>query len=73
MDPSTGAILALASYPTYDENSLQNVDPTLLGNPLVEQVHEFGSIMKPLTMTSALDAGVITPKQPTMTRMHHRR
>ncbi len=60
MDPSTGAIYALASYPTYDENNLQDVDPTLLENPLVEQVHEFGSIMKPITMTSALDAGVIT-------------
>jgi cell division protein FtsI (penicillin-binding protein 3)/stage V sporulation protein D (sporulation-specific penicillin-binding protein) len=62
MDPSTGAIYALASYPTYDENNLQNVDPTLLGNPLVEQVHEFGSIMKPITITSALDASVITPE-----------
>ena len=61
MDPSTGAIIAIGSYPTYDANSLQSVDPTLLGNPLVEQVHEFGSIMKPLTMTSGLDAGVITP------------
>jgi cell division protein FtsI/penicillin-binding protein 2 len=61
MDPTTGAIMALSSYPSYDENNLQNVDPTLLGDPLVEQVHEFGSIMKPLTMTSALDAGVITP------------
>jgi stage V sporulation protein D (sporulation-specific penicillin-binding protein) len=28
----------------------------------VEHVHEFGSIMKPLTMTSALDAGVVTPQ-----------
>lgn len=62
MDPSTGAIIAIASYPTYDGNDLQNVDPTLLGNPFVEQVHEFGSIMKPLTMTSALDAGAITPE-----------
>ncbi len=62
MDPATGAIIALASYPTYDENNRQNVDPTLLGNPLVEQVHEFGSIMKPLTMTSGFDAGVITPQ-----------
>lgn len=62
MDPTTGAIIALASYPSYDENNLHNVDPTLLGNPLVEQVHEFGSIMKPLTMTSGLDAGAITPQ-----------
>ncbi|MBU6388494.1 penicillin-binding protein 2 [Patescibacteria group bacterium] len=62
MDPATGAIYALASYPSYDENNLQSVDPTLLGNPLVEHVYEFGSIMKPLTMASALDAGVITPE-----------
>lgn len=61
MDPSTGAIIAIASLPSYDPNRLQVVDPNLLGNPLVEHVHEFGSIMKTLTMTSALDAGVITP------------
>ncbi|MHB8660937.1 MAG: peptidoglycan D,D-transpeptidase FtsI family protein [Minisyncoccota bacterium] len=62
MDPATGAIYALAAYPTYDENNLQNVDPSVLGNPLVEHIHEFGSIMKPITMTSGLDAGVITPE-----------
>ena len=62
MDPATGAILAIANFPSYDANALQNVDPTVLGNPLVEHVHEFGSIMKPLTMTSGLDAGVITPE-----------
>ncbi len=62
MDPSTGAILAIASYPSYNANALQNVDGDLLGNTLVEHVHEFGSIMKPLTMTSGLDAGVITPE-----------
>jgi len=62
MDPSTGAILAIASYPSYDANARQDVDPALLGNPLVEHVHEFGSIMKPITMTSALDAGVVTPE-----------
>ncbi|MDP2652383.1 MAG: penicillin-binding transpeptidase domain-containing protein, partial [bacterium] len=62
MDPATGAILAIVNYPSYDANALQNVDGALLGNPLVEHVHEFGSIMKPLTMTSGLDAGVITPE-----------
>lgn len=61
MDPATGAIIAIANYPSYNANELQNVDGSLLGNPLVEHVHEFGSIMKPLTMTSAFDAGVITP------------
>lgn len=61
MDPATGAILALASYPSYNGNNLREVDPTILGNPLVEHVHEFGSIMKPLTMTAGFDAGVITP------------
>ena len=60
MDPKTGAIFALASVPTYDPNDLSNVQPSLLGNPLVEHVYEFGSIMKPLTMASALSAGVIT-------------
>lgn len=61
MNPSTGAIIAIESYPRYDSNDLQTVDPTRLGNPLVEHVYEFGSIMKPLTIVSALDAGVITP------------
>lgn len=62
MDPATGAIIAIATYPSYDGNDLQSVAGTALGNPLVEHVHEFGSIMKPLTMTSALDAGVVTPE-----------
>ncbi len=62
MDPSTGAIIAIASHPTYDGNNLQSVNPTLLGNHFVEHVYEFGSIMKPITMTAALDAGVITPE-----------
>lgn len=61
MDPATGAILAMATYPTYDANDFQSADLLTLGNPLVEQVHEFGSIMKPLTMAGALDAGAITP------------
>lgn len=62
MDPKTGAVLALATNPSYDANDLKNASAALLGNPLVEHVHEFGSIVKPLTMTAALDAGVVTPR-----------
>ena len=61
MDPATGAIIALATYPAYDPNNFGDSDPASLSNPLVEHVHEFGSIMKPLTMASALDAGAVTP------------
>lgn len=61
LDPATGAIIALASVPSYDPNDLKSADPDVLGNPLVEHVYEFGSIMKPLTMAAGLDAGVITP------------
>jgi stage V sporulation protein D (sporulation-specific penicillin-binding protein) len=60
MNPVTGAIIAIASYPSYDNNNLQTIDPARLGNPLVEHVYEFGSIMKPITVTAAIDAGVIT-------------
>lgn len=60
MDPATGAIIAMASYPSYDGNHLEDAEPARLGNPLVEHVYEFGSIMKPLTVTSALDAGAVT-------------
>ncbi|MDB5244495.1 MAG: hypothetical protein JWN18_365 [Parcubacteria group bacterium] len=62
MDTKTGAIVALATFPSYDGNNLQTVNPALLGNPLVEHVYEFGSTMKPLTMAAGLDAGVITPQ-----------
>ncbi|NNM83980.1 penicillin-binding protein 2 [Candidatus Parcubacteria bacterium] len=62
MDPKTGAIIALASYPTLDLNDLASANPALLTNPLVGYVYEFGSIMKPLTMAAGLDAGVITPQ-----------
>ncbi|MDB5189596.1 MAG: hypothetical protein JWL82_553 [Parcubacteria group bacterium] len=61
MDPSTGEIIAMDSNPSFDLNDFTHGDPAHFGNPLVEHQYEFGSIMKPLTMTAGLDAGVITP------------
>jgi cell division protein FtsI/penicillin-binding protein 2 len=61
MDPSTGEIIAMDTYPSFDPNKFQTEDPNHFANPLVSSRYEFGSIFKMLTMTSGLDAGVITP------------
>lgn len=60
MDPSTGAIIAMDALPSFNPNAFaQVVDQRFFGNQLVSGVYEMGSIIKPITMASALDAGVV--------------
>ncbi len=61
MVPATGEIIALGSVPSFDPNNFESSKLSVLANPLVEHVYEYGSIMKPITMASALDSGVVTP------------
>ena len=61
MDVHSGAILGLASYPSFDANAYSTTDPALFGNPAVTREYEPGSVMKAVTVASALDAGAITP------------
>ena len=63
MDPRTGEIFAMASFPTFDPNhpELQETSE-VFSNPLVENVYEMGSIIKPLTIAAGIDQGVITAK-----------
>lgn len=61
MDPKTGSIIALAAPPTYDLNSFGQSDIATFSNPLIENVYEFGSTMKPLTVAAAIDAGAVAP------------
>ncbi len=63
MNPKTGEIYALASVPNFDPNSFNlEKDVSVFSNPLVDNVREMGSIIKPLTIAAGIDAGVITPK-----------
>lgn len=62
MDVHTGAILALASYPSYDANAFATADPALYTNPAVSRQYEPGSVMKAFTIAAALDAGAITTR-----------
>lgn len=63
VDPKSGEIIAMAAYPDFNPNNREEIESvSRFSNPLVENVYEMGSIMKPLTIAAGLDAGVITPK-----------
>jgi cell division protein FtsI/penicillin-binding protein 2 len=60
MDAHSGAIKAMASYPTYDPAQYNKVtDARVFNNGAVTDSIEVGSTMKPLTTAAALDQGVI--------------
>jgi len=60
IDPNSGAVKAMANWPTYDPSQYYNVtDASLFTNAAVSSPLEVGSIMKILTASAALDQGVI--------------
>lgn len=63
MNPQNGEILAMSGIPNFDLNDFKNVSNVgVYRNPLIENVLEFGSVIKPLVIASALDFGVIKPE-----------
>lgn len=73
MDAQTGAVLALASYPSYDANIMSSGGPASMiaayntnpGHPFLDHaiqgVYAPGSIVKPIVASGALTDGIITP------------
>ena len=61
MEPRTGALLALASYPSYDPNSFATADSRTISDLSVSGMWEPGSMFKLMTWAAALDLGTITP------------
>ncbi|MCR4334833.1 MAG: penicillin-binding protein 2 [Patescibacteria group bacterium] len=63
LNPMTGEINGMSSYPTFDPNSFQSEkNSSIFINPLIENVYEMGSIIKPLTISAGIDSGAITAK-----------
>ena len=65
MEPKTGAILAVASRPSVDLRSINLADPKtpdLVRNRAITDEYEPGSTFKLITMSSAIDEGVVTPE-----------
>jgi cell division protein FtsI/penicillin-binding protein 2 len=65
MDPRTGEILAMSSTPRLNLNNYQNINNVFPGetpfNRAISEAYEPGSVAKILTMSGALDSGVVTP------------
>jgi cell division protein FtsI/penicillin-binding protein 2 len=61
MEPTTGEVLAMANYPTYDPAKYGSVeDYNVFQNKVVSFPFEVGSVMKTLTMGIGLDTGAVT-------------
>ncbi|HLK43299.1 MAG TPA: penicillin-binding protein 2, partial [Thermoleophilia bacterium] len=67
LDPRTGAVLAMASAPTFDPNSVHNLSTSafdrLTPNLATNMVYDPGSVFKVVTFSAALDNHIITPDE----------
>jgi cell division protein FtsI (penicillin-binding protein 3) len=62
MEANTGAVKALASYPSYNPETYdQTKDISLFVNPIISGTWEPGSVIKPLLMAAAFTEKSITP------------
>ena len=70
LDARTGAVVALASIPSYDPNVLDDDFPRLAKDPesallnrAIDGLYPPGSTFKIVTATAALQSGTVTPQQ----------
>ena len=62
LDPSTGKVMAMANFPSFDPNNYSKVsDYNVFQNQVVSNAFEPGSGIKVFTMATGLDKGVVTP------------
>ncbi len=62
INPHTGEIIAMCSWPDYDPNNYKEVeDIAVYNNPAIFESYEPGSTFKTITMAIAIDQGKVTP------------
>jgi cell division protein FtsI (penicillin-binding protein 3) len=61
MDPTTGEILALANWPTFNPNTFGRADERERRNRVIQDLYEPGSTFKIVTASAALEERVIRP------------
>ena len=63
MDARDGAILAMASAPTFDPNHYRDFPPASWRNRNVQEIYEPGSTFKIITASAGIEERVVTPSQ----------
>lgn len=61
LQPKTGAILGMVSYPGYNPNRFSESNENLFADPNVSEQYEPGSVFKIITMAAGLDSGEVGP------------
>ena len=62
IDPSSGAIRAMANYPTFDPGEFRSAAAESFNNPIVSRPYEQGSVIKIFAMAAALQEKIVTPE-----------
>ncbi len=57
--PADGAILAMASLPSFDPDKYFDYGDEFFRNPVISDAFEPGSIFKPIVMAAGIDSGVV--------------
>lgn len=60
LEARTGAVLAMASWPAYDPNQYAQANPDAFLDPAISKIYEPGSVVKAVTVASALDVGAVS-------------
>lgn len=63
MDPRTGAVIAMANYPTFDPNQFSESGREARRNRAVTEAFEPGSTFKLVTMAAALQEKIVTEEE----------
>ena len=61
LDPETGEVLAMVTLPSYDPNDRAAIEEDAIRNRAVTDVFEPGSTQKLVTISAAIEAGLVTP------------
>jgi len=62
LDPETGGVLAMATYPSFDPNHFGRFPSSRWRNRAIMDVYEPGSTFKIITAAAALDSGLVRPE-----------